>query len=407
MSLLAIAFVLLPVYRASQENRATEPEVDRRNLNIAIFEERQAELEQELSTGNLDQENFESLKLELERNLLQDVDDNEQQKKPVLRLTRQSVVTAFLLAILVPAMGLALYGHFGRSADLQLALTQPEDPFNGRTPTVDEAVTALRDRLQQQPENPEGWYLLANTLMGMQDYAGAAEGYANALQYLPQDAPQYAGVNGQYAQALFFANNGKMTEQIRSEVEKTLALEEFEITALGLLGIEAYEREDYLSAIEFWRKGLRNASGEQSDSLKSGIRSARDKLLAAGEVVPELPELAEIRLELRVSLDTSLQDKVTADQPVFVFARPIGGRMPLAAVRLTVADLPATVVLDDSLAMSPEARLSSADQVEVVARISTSGEPRPMPGDLSGTLSPVAVQEQVDILELSIDQIVE
>ena len=81
--------------------------------------------------------------------------------------------------------------------------------------------------------------------------------------------------------------------------------------------------------------------------------------------------------------------------------------MPLAAKRLTVADLPVSLVLDDSLSMSPDALLSSADQVEVIARISASGEPRPAAGDLSGMISPVAVHDQVDILELSIDQVVE
>ena len=92
---------------------------------------------------------------------------------------------------------------------------------------------------------------------------------------------------------------------------------------------------------------------------------------------------------------------------MFIFARPVGVRMPLAAKRVTVADLPLNIVLDDSLSMSPQAKLSGAETVEIVARISASGQPTPQPGDLSGTISPVAVHGQVDILELSIDHIVE
>ncbi|WP_315981225.1 c-type cytochrome biogenesis protein CcmI/CycH [Aliamphritea spongicola] len=74
---------------------------------------------------------------------------------------------------------------------------------------------------------------------------------------------------------------------------------------------------------------------------------------------------------------------------------------------MTVADLPANVILDDSLAMQPQMTLSSVDEVEIIARVSSSGELRPQAGDLTGTISPVAVQQQVDILDLSIDQIVE
>ncbi|WP_299204771.1 c-type cytochrome biogenesis protein CcmI [uncultured Amphritea sp.] len=407
LSLLAVAFVLVPVYRGRQAENEVQPDVDRRQLNISIYEERLAELDAERALGTLDQENYDSLKLELERNLLQDVEDTVSSSSKPVHVTRQAIITAFLLAALIPATGLAIYAKYGRSGDLAVAMNRPADPFNGRQPTVDEAVTALQDRLKDEPANPEGWYLLANTFMSMQNFAAAADGYGKALQYLPADAPQYAGVNGQYAQALFFANNGKMSPQIRAEVDKTLAMDPFDVTALGLLGIESYESADYRAAMEFWRKGLTNASAEQADSLKSGITSARDKLVAAGETVPDLPELAEAKIQLAVSLSPELQSRVTPEMTVFIFARPVGGRMPLAAKRVTVADLPLSIVLDDSLAMSPQAKLSGAETVEVTARISASGQPTPQPGDLSGTISPVAVHGQVDILELSIDHIVE
>ncbi|WP_417223832.1 c-type cytochrome biogenesis protein CcmI [Amphritea sp.] len=407
LSLLAVAFVLFPVYQGRRSETQSQVDVDRRALNISIYEERLAELKSERAAGNLDEENYAPLKLELERNLLQDVDDTVASSSKPLLVTQRAVITAFLLAVLVPAMGLAIYSEHGRSGDLAVAMNGPVDPFNGKTPTVEEAITALQNRLEQSPENPEGWYLLANTFMSMQNYAAAADGYSNALKYLPEDAPQYAGVNGQYAQALFFANNGQLNDQINAEVEKTLALDPFDVTALGLLGIAAYEAGDYRGAMAFWRKGLRNAAGDQADSLKSGIRSARDKLVAAGETVPDMPELAEVKLQLAVSLDPELRSRVTPDMTVFIFARPVGGRMPLAAKRLTVADLPLTVVLDDTTSMSPQAKLSGAETVELVARISASGQPTPQPGDLSGIISSVAVHGQVDILELSIDHIVE
>lgn len=405
LSVLAAAFVLYPVYKAHTTVDTVEDEVDRKVMNIGIFQERLAELDDELNAGNLDQENYAALKLELERNLLQDVDNGERPQAAPLNATKQMIVTALLLALLVPALGLVLYQEYGRADDLALALNRPADPFNGQQPTLEQAVTELQSRLSRDPENPEGWYLLANTLMGMQRYQEAADGYARALQFLPQDAPQYAGVNGQLAQALFFANQGQMNDRIRAEVEKTLALEPFEMTALGLLGIEAYESQRYEDAIGFWRKALTNASGEQAASLKSGLRSARDKLLEAGKAAPEIPELTAVQLRLAVSIKPELLDRVQPDQPVFIFARPVGGRMPLAAVKLSVADLPTEVVLDDSLAMQPEMRLSMADTVEVAARVSTSGELRAAAGDLSGLLASVVLREQTDILELTIDTI--
>ena len=94
----------------------------------------------------------------------------------------------------------------------------------------------------------------------------------------------------------------------------------------------------------------------------------------------------------RVSLAPALQGRTQPDDTVFVFARPANGsRMPLAILRLQVKDLPASFTLDDSLAMSPAARLSAAGAVVVGARISKSGQALPQPGDLEGLIGPVPV----------------
>lgn len=407
LTLCAVAIVMLPVVRLRRQS--AEANVDRKDLNIAIYEERVAELDEELAIANLDQESFEALKLELERNLLVDVSDTETDVAAPQKVTLGAKVTAVVLALVVSVMALSIYAKYGHQAELAMALDPSLAPqqADGEMPSMEQAITQLEARLEAQPENAEGWYMLANTYMGLEQFDKAVMGFANVLKYLPQDAPQYAGVSGQYAQALFFAKGGKMDPQIRQVIDQTLALEPLEITALGLLGIEAFEMGNYRAAMEYWLKALPNADGQPAESLRSGIRSARERLIEAGEEVAEIPELKQVELRLSVSLDKSLLAQVDPQQPVFIFARPVGGRMPLAAVRLTVADLPATVVLDDSLAMQPQSKLSSVDEVEVVARISTSGEPKPQAGDLMGVISPVAVQGQVDILDLSIDQIVE
>jgi len=75
--------------------------------------------------------------------------------------------------------------------------------------------------------------------------------------------------------------------------------------------------------------------------------------------------------------------------------------MPLAILRLQVKDLPVSFTLDDSLAMSPQARLSSAQRVVVGARISKSGNAMPQPGDLEVLSEPMAVGAKDVKLEIS------
>jgi cytochrome c-type biogenesis protein CcmH len=93
-----------------------------------------------------------------------------------------------------------------------------------------------------------------------------------------------------------------------------------------------------------------------------------------------------------VSLAPALRATAAPDDTVFIFARAAeGSRMPLALLRKQVKDLPLEFKLDDSLAMSPATRLSTAQRVIVGARISKSGQAMPQPGDLEGLTAPVAV----------------
>lgn len=405
LSIVAIAFIYAPFLRARRLIQQDTAE-DREQQNIEIFRERLEELEQERDAGNLEEADFATLKTELERNLLSDV-TNEKKTSAKLVLTKQALVTITLMAMMVPVAGIGLYAELGRSADLELSLQQPKDPFNGEQPTLEQAIAQLERELEIQPENPEGWFLLSTTYMNQGRYQEGAEGFKKVLNFLPEDAPQYASVMGQYAQALFFANGSQMNPEVKEQINRTLEKEPFEITVLGLLGIEAFEQQNYELALEHWLKALRNADGQTADSLRSGVRKARDQLLAQGKAVPEIPELLDASISLKVSLSENLKDQVKPDQVVFVFAKEIGGRIPLAAVKLNVSDLPADIILDDSKAMNPQAALSSVSQVEVSARISLSGQPKEEKGDLYGVISPVQSRGTSLPLILVIDTVVE
>lgn len=103
-------------------------------------------------------------------------------------------------------------------------------------------------------------------------------------------------------------------------------------------------------------------------------------------------------LKVAVSLSPAMAKKTAPGDTVFVFARTANGpRMPLAVVRKQVRDLPATIVLDDSLAMNPEIKLSSAPEVIIVARVSKSGDAIAQAGDLEGTSGPVKPGGAVDV----------
>ena len=99
------------------------------------------------------------------------------------------------------------------------------------------------------------------------------------------------------------------------------------------------------------------------------------------------------RTGIQVLVDITPQARA-AVQPsdiVFILAKAVAGPpAPLAVQRLTVAELPVTVTLDDSMAMMPNMTISSFDEVTLAARVSVSGQPVAKPGDWQIELSPVA-----------------
>jgi cytochrome c-type biogenesis protein CcmH len=88
-----------------------------------------------------------------------------------------------------------------------------------------------------------------------------------------------------------------------------------------------------------------------------------------------------------VSVAPALASKVNASAPLFVLARtPGGGGPPLAVERHTSGELPLTIELSDADAMVPGRGLSTANAVEIVARVALSGQPRAQSGDLYGSV---------------------
>lgn len=408
LTLLAIGFLFWPLFRAKKLQQVEEAE-DRKRQNIDIFRERVEELDAELQSGSLEQAEYDELKLELEKNLLNDAAVQDAPVSP-LRLSRSNAITVTLLAMVTTTAAFGLYAKLGRSVDLDLAL-KAETGVQQNTPTsIEDALAMLEAELKQRPDNAEGWYMLGTTLIGVQRYDEGLAALRKSIELLPAEAPQYAGVMGQYAQALFFANGNTITAEVRDQIDRTLAIEPFEITTLGLLGIDAFEQQNYQGAIDYWSKALVNADGNAATSLKSGIQTARERLQAQGVAVVE-PEAqgdaADTHIRVKLSIDEALKAQVNPEQVVFVFARPVGGRMPLAAVRLQVSQLPLEVVLDDSTAMSPQAKLSQQTEVEVTARVSLSGQPQASTGDLYGTVSPVQVGADDNQLTLVIDRVVD
>lgn len=350
--LAALAFILVPVLRGQR----AQAEEDRTALNVALYEERVRELEGQHAAGTLTAEQFAAGKAEAARELLVDTEAD------VRRHGHLGRAAPIVAAVLVPVLGLALYLHWGASDKLELARQ-----FDHQPASMEEMVARLEQAVKAQPDGVEGWYFLARGYMAMERPGEAAEAFERTVALAGRDP----SLLGQWAQALYFANGQRFDEQVRALTDEALELDPSEMTSRGLLGIVAFEAGRHREAIEHWEiivLGL-DPQDPSRQAIEQGIQRAREML---GEA-PAKP-VASAQMRVRVELAPNVAEQTQPGDTVFVFARPVAGeKMPLAAKRLTVADLPAELVLSDADAMVQQLRLSNFPQVELVARISRGG----------------------------------
>ncbi|NOQ64281.1 MAG: c-type cytochrome biogenesis protein CcmI [Methyloprofundus sp.] len=435
MLLLAVVIVLWPlaVYKASQDSH---PEVSQKQENVNIFQERLAELEYEQAQGNLEETDFHLLKTELEKNLLGDVQltIEEQSIRPAQVSAMNWLVMGGVACSLV-IVSILTYQSLGASQGYEeyLALGEPAGvmPKEGtraaptqaqnmgsEAPDFDAAVIALKAKLEENPQDIEKWFLLANSYMAMGKYNEASAVYKKMSGLVGKDNPGYASVKAAYAQTLFQLSGEKMTAEAQQAVDEAIAVDPEEPTALILLGLHAYQQDRYSDAISLWEKAKIKAGKAQiSQFINPAIAQTQRKMGVTVPVVAAVkakPAAAPVKkststqsasITIHLNISPAFKAKLNPEERIFVFAKA-KMPMPLAAERLQVKDLPITIVLDDTKAAMPTAKLSSADFVEITARVALSGSPRAAKGDLFATAKNVSVQQGVEIT-LLIDQVVE
>lgn len=259
-------------------------------------------------------------------------------------------------------------------------------------------VDKLATRMKEHPEDPTGWRLLARAYASMGRFGESVAAFNEAAARAPADAPLLTD----WADALAMQNQSLQGEASKL-VARALALDPKYPKALALAATAALERKDYGGAIDEWRKlKLEFPPGgeeaKQIDAMIAEADAARNGAMTSASVDASA-------ITGRVSLDPKLRDRVGAGDTLFIFARAVNGpRMPLAVVRTAANELPRDFRLDDSMAMTPAARLSAAGQVIVEARVSKSGSATPVPGDLQGTSA--AVKPGAHDVSIAIDDVV-
>lgn len=399
--ILALAFVIYPVMF---HRRADRQQTDLRNQNLMAYRSRMAELEKEHQAGIIDEETYQQLRDELAGAMLDDVPDNEVQAKSIPG--RKAAMAVGLVSILlIPAATVVLYEEWGAldSVEAYIAMQELGGSDEARAAQMDTLTEQLRERLEASPDNPDGWAMLGQTYMRLERYEDAAWAFRQLADSVNSDDGSQAVALGLSAQALFFHNQGAMTDKVTATIEEARSLNPDEVNSLGLLGIHSFSQGAYREAIQYWERIQTVAPDHpQLGAIQGGIKEAYTRL---GEQPPaQEPALAAaddsaqgVGVTVNVSLDEAFKQDIPDDTTLFIFARAanVQSGPPLAVVRLTASDLPIDIRLDDRYAMTPQAVISGVEEVAVTARLTRSGSISAQAGDWQGsTDAPITVTKE-------------
>ena len=403
MVVIGLAWVVPPLLRGGARAK-----VDRTAVNLGILKDQLAELEAERVRGTIGEEQYAATKADLQQRVL-----DETQAEPVVeapRATQLGKLTAAAMVVVVPIVAALAYGRFGDlSAFNPLARQGADAAHEFSKDDLANMTQRLAERLKKEPDNANGWSTLARTYYSMGRFAEASAAFEKLVELVPDDA----SVLADYADALAMAQGRRIAGKPMELINRALKIDPLQWKALAMAGTDAFDRKDYRSAVELWEKLQASlpADAPMKQQLAGSINEARQRAgmpqVAAASPPPVAAKPAAPATEAKpagnagaaatggrvagtVSLSAQLRAKVAPEDSVIIFARPSeGSRMPLALIRVQAKDLPKTFALDDTMAISPDARLSNFAEVIVGARVSKSGSPMPQKGDLEGLSKPV------------------
>lgn len=403
-SLILLALLIVwRIFTTSKNAIGAENENIRQETNVTLYHEHLAQLEHDLAEGSIEQDSFEQLKAELDKTLLQDA-----QTDAVNNKTGQEKSLLWPIGIAVSIVALSSYTYVSLGAYQQISspvVMANVDANSGLTTqqVLAERLQMLQQEVKSNPTNAQAWYSLGQAHIANGDFDNAVHAFDRVIE----QAGEHAEILGPKAQAMYYKNNQQISPKIQTVIDKALALDPLDASTNILLGMDSFTRGKFADAVRFWEIVLNNSqSGLSNDALAGAIAEAKNQLAMASQSQAATPNdvtkgtVNNPQLAIEVSLTEEIKSALSGnlDKTVFVYAVATDGpRMPLAAVKVNVSDLPMRIVLDDDKAMTPQMRLSNFDRVNLYAVVSMQGNVGIKAGDFKAQLTNIDAMTKTPI----------
>jgi len=361
--ILVLVLLLRPLFFPAKESATS-----RRQMNAAIYREELDKLEADRVAGTVDSHNYEQTHAEMRQRLFQDTDEADD--LAVLGSPKKTIIGICLFVAILSA---GFYFYLGDAA--QIAQKSTEKPMTQES--VEKMVEEFAAKMDKEPDNLKGWAMLARSYRILGRNAEAANAYARAGAFVDSDPQLLAD----YADVLAANANGNFAGKPQQLINKALAQDPNNLLALWLSGTAAFNAQNYKAAVQSWEKLAKQlpAESDEARAIAASIAEARSK---GGLAPASASVISNQGVSGQVEIAPELKSKIKAGDVLMVIARKPGERMPVAVLKTPVTAFPINFVLNDALAMSPNALISQMPEVSVEVRISKTGMAMPEAGDL-------------------------
>lgn len=252
-------------------------------------------------------------------------------------------------------------------------------------------VAQLAERMAENPDDPEGWRLLGRSYMRIGEYRGARNAFEQAWRRTPEPDNELklslAEAQVLIDQSSLEGEAGQMIEQVLQEEpgnpralwyggQRAFNLGDAEAARTRLSRLLELGVPDELEQIVRAQLQQLGAAGGEGNAGPGGMAAAQ----ADGDSAADGPSIA---IDVRLGDDVSA-DGLGPEAALFIFARSPDGGPPIAAARAPASEVPGEFVLSDRDAMLPGRSLGDYETLELVARLSGSGQASEQAGDLYG-----------------------
>jgi cytochrome c-type biogenesis protein CcmH len=382
--ILVLVLLLRPLFFPAKESATS-----RRQMNAAIYREELDKLEADRLAGRVDTVNYDQTHAEMRQRLFQDTDEADD--FAVLGSPKKTIIG---ICLFVALLSTGIYFYLGAASQISDKSTEQSMTQE----SIEKMVSEFAAKMEKDPDNLKGWAMLARSYRILGRNTDAANAYARAGSFVDGDPQLLAD----YADVLASNANGNFAGKPQELINKALTLDPNNLLALWLSGTAAFNAQNYKSAVQTWEKLAKQLppDTDEARAIAASIAEARSK---GGLPSAVTPAMSTQGVSGQVGISSDLQPKVQAGDTLMVIARKPGERMPVAVLRTAVTAFPMSFVLNDALAMSPNALISQLPEVSVEVRISKTGMAMPESGDLIS--APQTIKVGTKNIRLMINQV--